>query len=49
MKKEKDTWKDLAPDALLGYAVIGLCIICFLLLLAFIIAAVRLFTGAGAV
>lgn len=49
MKKDKDTWQDLAPDALLGYAVIVLCIVCFLLFLAALMAAVRFFAGAGAV
>ena len=48
MKKEKDTWKDMAPDALLGYSTIVLCIVCFLLFLAVVVGIVRFFAGAGA-
>ena len=49
MKKDRDNWKHMAPDALLGYSVIALCILCFMLFLAAVVAVVRFFTGTGTV
>ena len=48
MKKERENWVDMAPDALLGYAVVVLALVCFMILLALVVAGVRILAGMGA-
>lgn len=48
MKKDRENWMDMAPDAIIGYSTLVLSIICFLLALVVIVAIVRLIVGVGA-
>lgn len=47
MKNDRNNWLDMAPDAILGYSAIVLGILCFLLVLALVVMAVRFITGVG--
>ena len=48
MRKDRENWMDLAPDAIIGYSTLVLGIVCFLLSLVAIVALVRLIVGVGA-
>lgn len=48
MKRERDNWLDLAPDAIIGYSTLVLGIVCFLIALVVIVAIVRFIVGIGA-
>ncbi|MBP3866782.1 MAG: hypothetical protein J6D25_03115 [Eggerthellaceae bacterium] len=48
MKKDRDNWLSLAPDAIIGYCTLILGIVCFLIALGVIAALVRLVIGMGA-
>ena len=47
MKKERENWLSMAPDAIIGYGTLVLGIICFLLFLVVVVAIVRLLVGMG--
>ena len=47
MRKDRENWSDLARDALSGYAVIVLAIVCFILGLAVFMAIIRMLIGLG--
>ena len=47
MKKNRDNWLDMAPDAIIGYSTLVLGIICFLLSLGVLVAIVRVVVGMG--
>ena len=48
MKKDRENWMDMAPDAIIGYSTLVLGIVCFLMSLAVIVALVRFIVGVGA-
>ena len=48
MRKDHDSWIDMAPDAIIGYSTLVLAIACFLLALVVIVAIVRFVVGVGA-
>ena len=48
MKKERDNWSSMAPDALLGYSTLVLGSLCFIIVLVVVVALVRLIVGMGA-
>ena len=48
MKKERDNWSSMAPDALLGYSTLVLGSLCFMIVLVVVVAIVRLIIGMGA-
>lgn len=48
MRKDHDSWIDMAPDAIIGYSTLVLAIVCFLLALVVIVAIVRFVVGVGA-
>lgn len=49
MKKDRENWLSAAPDALMGYGVIVLVLVCFMILLSIVVAVVRVLVGMGAV
>ena len=48
MRKDHDSWIDMAPDVIIGYSTLVLAIACFLLALVVIVAIVRFVVGVGA-